>query len=190
LKARTLALVSRLFLGCAFAGTESSEMAETVAGFAQSSTTNQLCVHKSDGTPVCINGDQLATLLAGTTQQSVEVSAPTISISGSSTPPSITINGDDPAIIDVGAAHSDLGAIATDDEGNSLGLRYFLNGALVSNIVIDTSEGATDTIDYVATDTWGNTSTSTRTVFIEAAAPTAASPSITASTTNASSTAQ
>jgi hypothetical protein len=28
----------------------------------------------------------------------------------------------------------------------------------------------TDTIDYVATDTWGNTGTSTRTVIIEAAA--------------------
>jgi hypothetical protein len=28
---------------------------------------------------------------------------------------------------------------------------------------------ATDTIDYVATDTWGNTATSTRTVIIEAA---------------------
>jgi hypothetical protein len=28
---------------------------------------------------------------------------------------------------------------------------------------------ATDTIDYVATDTWGNTATSTRTIIIEAA---------------------
>jgi hypothetical protein len=27
---------------------------------------------------------------------------------------------------------------------------------------------ATDTIDYVATDTWGNTSTRTRTVFVRA----------------------
>jgi hypothetical protein len=27
-----------------------------------------------------------------------------------------------------------------------------------------------DTIDYVATDTWGNTATSTRTIIIEAAA--------------------
>jgi len=39
----------------------------------------------------------------------------------------------------------------------------------VSNIVIDTSQAATDTIDYVATATWGNTATSTRTVVIEAA---------------------
>jgi hypothetical protein len=31
----------------------------------------------------------------------------------------------------------------------------------VSNILIDTSQVATDTIDYVAADTWGNTATST-----------------------------
>ncbi len=54
--------------------------------------------------------------------------------------------------------------------------------------LIDTTQVATDTIDYVATDTWGNTATSTRTVIIDA------SPSIvptdTASTTAASSSAQ
>jgi hypothetical protein len=36
--------------------------------------------------------------------------------------------------------------------------------------VIDTSEVATDTIDYVATDDTGLTATSTRTVLIEPAA--------------------
>ena len=40
----------------------------------------------------------------------------------------------------------------------------------VSNIVINTSAVATDTIDYVATDTWGNTATTTRTVIVEAMA--------------------
>jgi hypothetical protein len=39
----------------------------------------------------------------------------------------------------------------------------------VSDIVIDTSAAATDTIDYVATDNAGNTATSTRTVVVEAA---------------------
>ena len=50
-----------------------------------------------------------------------------------------------------------------------LGITTFLNGMLVSNIVIDTSEVATDTIDYVATDTDRLTATSTRTVLIESA---------------------
>jgi hypothetical protein len=39
----------------------------------------------------------------------------------------------------------------------------------VSNIIIDTTQAATDTIDYVATDTWGNTATDTRTVIVQAA---------------------
>jgi hypothetical protein len=38
----------------------------------------------------------------------------------------------------------------------------------VSNIVIDTSSVATNTIDYVATDSTGLTSTSTRLVIIQA----------------------
>jgi isoaspartyl peptidase/L-asparaginase-like protein (Ntn-hydrolase superfamily) len=38
----------------------------------------------------------------------------------------------------------------------------------VSNIVIDISTTATDTIGYVATDNAGNTATSTRTVIVAA----------------------
>ena len=48
------------------------------------------------------------------------------------------------------------------------------NGTLVSNIAIDTSQVATDTIDYVATGTDGLTATSTRTVIIEATASSSA----------------
>jgi hypothetical protein len=40
----------------------------------------------------------------------------------------------------------------------------------VSNILIRTTQAATDTIDYIATDTWGNTATSTRSIIIEDAA--------------------
>jgi hypothetical protein len=46
------------------------------------------------------------------------------------------------------------------ESDKNLGLKYFLNGALVSDIVID-----------VATDPTGLTATSTRTVIIELAAP-------------------
>ena len=55
-------------------------------------------------------------------------------------------------------------------------------------VQIDTSAAATDTIDYVVTDQNGLTSTSTRTVIIQALPPT--SPTVTASTTDASSTIQ
>ena len=109
------------------------------------------------------------------------------------TPPTITINGDNPAIIQVGDSYADLGATVSDTGpgqagDTNLGYQTFLNGTLVSNIDIDTSEAATDTVQYVATDTDGLTATSTRTVLIEA------SPSIVptddASTTDTTSTAQ
>jgi hypothetical protein len=56
----------------------------------------------------------------------------------------------------------------TDNQGHDLSYRTFINGVLSGTILIDTSQVATDTIDYVATDTWGNTGASTRTVLIEA----------------------
>jgi hypothetical protein len=50
----------------------------------------------------------------------------------------------------------------------NLGIKTFLNGTLVSNIVLDASSAATDTIDYVAADSAGVTATSTRIVFVSA----------------------
>jgi hypothetical protein len=74
-------------------------------------------------------------------------------------------------------------------KNSNLGYQTFLNGTLVSMITIDTSQVATDPIDYVATDPAGLTATSTRTVLVEAAIDAAlASPA--ASSTEASSTAQ
>jgi hypothetical protein len=70
----------------------------------------------------------------------------------------------------------------------NLDIKTFLNGALASTIQIDTTQAATDTIDYVVTDSQGLTSTSTRTVIIEAASDTATPPPP-PSSTDASSTA-
>jgi hypothetical protein len=56
--------------------------------------------------------------------------------------------------------------ITIDPASTNLGYKTFLNGTLVSNIMLDTSHVATDTIDYVATDDVGNTATSTRVVII------------------------
>ena len=53
----------------------------------------------------------------------------------------------------------------------------------VSNIVLDPSQVATDTIDYVATDQNGFTATSTRIVIIEPAAAPSIIPMDDASTT-------
>jgi hypothetical protein len=150
-------------------------LATTVAGFAQSFTsdkvtTKEICVENSDGSTVCVSGDQLADAISGESSKSqVQISAPTPPvISGTSTPPSINIQGGNPATINVGDIYTNLGAIVTDNQGQDLSYRTFVNGVLSGNILIDTSQVATDTIDYVATDTWGNTATSTRTVIIEA----------------------
>jgi hypothetical protein len=85
--------------------------------------------------------------------------------SASSTPPTIIINGDNPAIITVRDSYADLGATVSDTQtgqagDTNLGYQTFLNGTLVTNLTIDTSSVATDTIDYVATDDAGTTATS------------------------------
>jgi hypothetical protein len=179
-------------------------LASTVAGFAQSITsavgnfgqvnTQQLCVSDTDGT-TCVTRSQLAAVLAAANQSASASASPSPSTSAATdTLPVITINGDNPAIIQVGATYSDLGATITAPLADlNLGIKTFLNGALVGNIVIDTSAAATDTIAYVVTDPQGITSTSTRTVVIQPANDNQSSVSANdnnASTTFATSTAQ
>jgi hypothetical protein len=84
------------------------------------------------------------------------------------TPPVISINGNNPAIIHIGDAYADLGAIITGPQADlNLGISTFLNGQQQSQVTIDTSNAATDTIDYVVTDQFGTMATATRTVIIE-----------------------
>jgi hypothetical protein len=49
----------------------------------------------------------------------------------------------------------------------ALPVHDFLNGIAMSNIIVDTTSAATDTIDHVATDQNGLTSMSTRTIVVE-----------------------
>ena len=114
------------------------------------------------------------------------------------TPPIIEINGDNPAIVQIGDTYNDLGAtIAGPQQDLNLGITTYVNGVETDPVQIDTSAAATDTIDYVATDQIGLTSTSTRTVVIEAPsivptddASTTTPSSNSASTTEATSSAQ
>ena len=136
--------------------------------------TNELCITKSDGSPVCVTGDQLAALLASENQSpssggSSQTSQSDDASSTPDTPPIIQINGDNPAFIQVGDAYNDLGATITGPQADlNLGIQLFLNSAPVDAIQLDTSQAATDTIDYVAIDGSGLTATSTRTVIVEA----------------------
>ena len=165
--------------------------------------TGELCVQD-----VCVTRDQLAAVLATIPRSPAPASSSTSTATSSvpTTPPVIAINGNNPAHINVGYTYADLGATITGPEADlNLGIKTFLNGALVSDIVLDTSQAVTDTIDYVVTDQNGLTSTSTRTVIVEAAAaadpppsteetppptePTPPAPDTTATTTTTSTTA-
>jgi len=133
-------------------------------------TADELCA----GT-VCVNQQQLAAILVATGQTSTSLgqgsgASGTSATSTPDTPPVIQINGNNPATITVGSTYSDLGATITGPTQDlNLDIHTFLNGALESQIVIDTSQVATDTIDYVVADQNGLTSTSTRTVIVQAA---------------------
>jgi hypothetical protein len=192
----------------------------TVAGFAQSITsavgnfghvnTSQLCITNgpTDQSPVCVTKTQLAAVLSQSPIAGIANSTPTSGTSAVAnptpaggaasttpdTPPVIKINGDNPAIIRVGDTYSDLGATITAPQADlNLGIRLFLNGTSVNTIQVDTTQAATDTIQYVVTAPQGLTSTSTRTVIIDAAANTViasstppTSPPATSSTTTPS----
>ena len=90
---------------------------------------------------------------------------------------------DNPAIVQVGASYNNIGATIIGPQADlNLGITTYINGVETNPVQIDTSAAATDTIDYVATDQSGLTSTSTRTVIIEA--PASASANDIASTTS------
>jgi hypothetical protein len=133
---------------------------------------NELCVGSTCVTPAQF---QAMVAAAGASQGDTENDASASSTSAASdteatdTPPVIQINGDNPAIVQVGATYNDLGATITGPTADlNLGITTYVNGIETGPVQIDTSTVATDTIDYVVTDQTGLTSTSTRTVVIEA----------------------
>ena len=161
---------------------EITSLASTVAGFAQSITTavldattgnfgqinaaNELCVGST-----CVTPAQFQAIVAAANQSaSAPVSPSSSTAHATDTPPVIAINGDNPAVIQVGASYADLGATITGPLADlNLGIATFVNGVAGNSVQIDTSAAATDTIDYVVTDQNGLSATSTRTVIIRAA---------------------
>ena len=71
------------------------------------------------------------------------------------TPPVITINGDNPATVELGGSYTDAGATVSDDSGSA---------SLVTSGTVDTNTVGAYQISYVATDAAGNTSQAFRTV--------------------------
>jgi hypothetical protein len=152
---------------------EITSIENTIADFAQSfvsndiTANNELCVGTTCVTPAQF---QAMFAAANASQSSEQGSGASSSddTEASDTQPVIQINGDNPAIVQVGTTYNDLGATITGPQADlNLGITTYVNGIETSPVQIDTSQAATDTIDYVATDQNGLTSTTTRTIIIQ-----------------------
>jgi hypothetical protein len=123
---------------------------------------------------LCITKTQLQNILNGTSSGGAGSSSGGSGSgggTGSSTPdteaPVISLNGNNPATIDVGSTYTDLGATVTDNVDQNLDFTVSLDGGAATSIdqlVIDTSATSTHSILFSATDAAGNTGTATRTV--------------------------
>ena len=115
--------------------------------------------------------------------------------SATSTPPTITLSGANPADIFVGATYIDLGAVAKDNAGHDLGYFVSVDGRpprLPSCRWRPPVPGNQTISIYTATDTYGNTATAERQVTVSAPAtattPTTETTASTTETTTASAT--
>ncbi|MDP2704973.1 MAG: DUF5011 domain-containing protein, partial [bacterium] len=143
--------------------------------FAQEVHTDTLCISDDNG-ETCVTKEQLDGLLAGTAasqngSSGSNQSGGTGSESGGQgisdvTPPTIVIQGNNPAEIAVGSSYADLGAVITDDQDENTTTYIYLNGVITTSVSIDTSVAGTHTITYTATDDAGNTATADRTVIV------------------------
>jgi hypothetical protein len=140
-----IGLISPVVSAIQALSTEVQNLTAEVQGFALSFTsntitaTNELCVSNGSGdeNPVCVTKAQLASLLASQgsgSNQSPSAAQPSPAAtssfpesvtqnSASTTPPTITINGDNPAIITIGDSYADLGATVS-DTGQRQGRRH------------------------------------------------------------------
>jgi hypothetical protein len=157
---------------------------------AQTVTADQkLCIGHT-----CVTEAQLQELLGA---QSASAAASTPSGSGSqnssSTPPVITVNGNNPATVHVGDTYNDLGAtISGPQDDLNLGIQASVDNATstpVADISVDTTQTGTHTIVYSATDQNGLVGTVSRTVnVIDTGSTTSTSPVSDATSTSATST--
>jgi hypothetical protein len=178
-----IGLISPIVSAIQALSNELASIENAIAGFAQSFTTAILHAQEADVQKLCVGSTcvtpaQFQAMVAAANQSGSSSTPPPTSSDGaaasssadsSATPPVLQVNGDNPAIIQVGATYTDLGATITGPQADlNLGITTYVNGAPMNPVQIDTSTAATDTIAYVATDSAGLTSTSTRTVIVEA----------------------
>jgi hypothetical protein len=154
-------LVSYILSGVKALAVEVKDLAAKVAGFDTEVKTKKLCLDD-----VCVTKDQLQALLTGSGVSGVGGSSSgggstgTTTNSGTTTDtvaPTIVLNGNNPAEIQVGTSYVDLGATVTDNVDQNLGFTMTPES-------IDTSTSTSYTIVFTATDAAGNTASTTRIV--------------------------
>lgn len=91
----------------------------------------------------------------------------TTNTSGDTVPPTITIKGNNPAVVEIRKTYSDNGVTVTDNVDVGLGVSIAVNGNPVTEIQIDTSVVREHAIVYTATDSAGNSTSATRIVRVE-----------------------
>jgi hypothetical protein len=152
-----------------------NSLANVVSGFAESFTTKRIQTQELCVGSTCLTEEALKALLdkggvsagASTPSSSTSPASSTFSPTTPDTiPPIITLNGANPAHLHIGDTYSDLGATVTDNVDQNIGVHAFVGSTPIEQAVIDTSTTTTYHINYVATDSAGNTATSTRTVIV------------------------
>ena len=134
--------------------------------FANRVHTKTLCVGDSVEGETCITKSQLDVLLSG---GSISNTAPaSVNEEVSSTPITISINGNNPATLNIGDTYGDLGAlIVSPESAKNFGIKASLDGgpALdISQISLDTSVAGSHTIVYSVVDQNNVTTTAERVV--------------------------
>jgi len=149
--------------------------------------TDKLCVGE-----VCVNEEQLRTLLENNGMNNQDTSNPPEGEAGppegeagppegeagndsndqtDTTPPTLTLQGNNPAVIDVGSSYNDMGVVVIDNVDENIGFTVFIDGVEIgrntTEVSVDTSEAGEWSISYSATDNAGNTATTTRDVIVE-----------------------
>jgi hypothetical protein len=112
---------------------EITSLASTVASFADGFTTKQLTFNRATGQQLCLtdaNGTSCYTRAeldaAIATVSGLPTTSPSPATNTTDTSPIIAINGDNPAIVQVGASYSDLGATITGPQADlNLGIKNF-----------------------------------------------------------------
>src|SRR3989344_6093748 len=145
-------------------------LADTANGitkfFAKSVETEELCVRDASGAKTCIDKAQLDALLSGKSTSSD--TSTTVDTTANSTPITISINGNNPATLNIGDTYGDLGAlIISPESAKNFGIKASIDGGVeldISQISLDTSVEGTHTITYSVIDQNNATTTAERVV--------------------------